>query len=81
VKEGPTEDGTFIGDACVIDETLDPDTSLNTTHCTVLYNCNTADNGLEALDSLSVFIETDGGSFEGMSACAIVRPLAECSSP
>ena len=39
--------------------------------CSITFSTN---NSLELFDSLSVFIETDGGSFEGGSACILIDP-------
>jgi hypothetical protein len=33
------------------------------------------------LDSLSVFIETDGGNFEGATACVLIGPIVDASPP
>ena len=37
-------------------------------------NFSVGDAVLTALDSLSVFIKTDGGNFEGASACVLIDP-------
>ncbi len=56
---------------CLIDESLAPNIGTNesTTVCAI-----SSDEGqtLEVFDSLSVFVVTDNGSFEGATACVLI---------
>jgi hypothetical protein len=65
-KDGPTDEGTLIG-TCAID--AQPDDT--TTTCMTMIE----GESLAFKDSLSCFIRTDGGSFEGGS-CSVVVNLA-----
>ena len=66
---GGAQGGEPVGSApnnqCVLNET--PVKSV----CKITFSTN---NALELFDSLSVFIQTDGGSFEGGSACILIDP-------
>ena len=57
--------GTAPNNQCVLSDT--PVKSV----CKITFSTN---NALELFDSLSVFIQTDGGSFEGGSACILIDP-------
>ncbi|NVJ66635.1 MAG: hypothetical protein HWE16_09100 [Gammaproteobacteria bacterium] len=64
--DGPTDLGLPLGPNCALDAT--PGES--TTTCMVPINAG----ALTLLDSLSVYVQTDGGSFEGATACVLIDP-------
>ena len=66
--DGPTDDGLPLDGLCELNS-LPSDL---TTTCVIDFT--PGDGELELLDSLSVFVETDGGSVEGATACVLIDP-------
>jgi hypothetical protein len=74
-KDGATSAGQLVtNDVCE----LNSSPSDIATTCTVNITDPCTNAALSAGDSLSVFIKTDSGNFEGMSACAVVRSQQAC---
>ncbi|MBL4881387.1 MAG: collagen-like protein, partial [Oleispira sp.] len=63
---GGVKGGEMLGEDCVLE--------LNSFKSTCLITLDVGTGGLGFLDSLSVFIKADSGSFEGGSACVLIDP-------
>ena len=66
-----TEEGEILSPECTLNQ--DPDVTI----------CFQQGFGavLRNLDSLSVFIETNGGNFEGATACVLIGPITDATDP
>ncbi|WP_223669086.1 DUF7467 domain-containing protein [Kangiella shandongensis] len=63
--QGGEQVGSAPNNQCILN-----DTAVKSV-CKITFSTN---NSLELFDSLSVFIKTDGGNFEGGSACVLIDP-------
>ena len=69
--DGPTDKGEMLSGECVITPTVSGNKGGDTkTVCTMSFATGLA---LTEFDSLSVFVKTDDGNFENVSACVVIE--------